>query len=188
MPECDPGYAATGKTRFERGKSAGPNWFVWMVDIMFEAMGKTIRDYVEVTKPKHRPKDRKKKPKFKGVVRRPFDSFFKIERGMVVDLGEKKPAGTRPLREAAPRFAVIRDDRSNRTNSVKPLGPITQTAAIATARSMVETERDTDLVVILGRSVGQLDGRVVYQDIAGFQFVEDRLQELTEYRLLSLEN
>lgn len=87
------------------------------------------------------------------------------------DLGGKKPAGLKPL-NVADRFALVRKDRSVGTTNVKVLGPIRQQSAIDTAKSLVETERDPDLVVIVGKSVGRLNGQIIYQETAGFRFEE----------------
>lgn len=108
----------------------------------------------------------------KKVERLAFDNFFVIERGKARDLGNQRPTGLNRI-PGEPRFALVQEDRRAGTKDVKFLGPVSRAAAFETAMGLAETEQDPRLRIIVGRSIGRRsDGKVVYEDVAGFRFVE----------------
>ncbi len=106
-----------------------------------------------------------------GVRRRRFDNFFVIRGRRAVDLGARRPAASPSA--TATGFAIVRERRTGTNTASRVSG--TRREVERRAQSIAELDRGRLLrVVIIGEGQrARIDGRILYRDRVGFEFVDN---------------
>lgn len=106
---------------------------------------------------------------FEAIKQSKFDNFFVVRNNTAIDLGGSRPKMLISVASMENKFAIIVEDRANKTNRVIIFNG---SRADAVMRSKALADNARDKVIILGKLMGRIARGRVYQDITGFRFVE----------------
>lgn len=112
-------------------------------------------------------------PTREAVEKLDFSNFFEVLNGQAKHLGEDQPADLEPL-DGPPAYALVQEDQERNQNRAEVIRDIDAARSEVMAREVIERQQEAGLLVVVGRAVGKLDNRTIFQDQFGFRWSKEQ--------------